>query len=500
MDSAQLYDKSVIARELNKVNGFSAKKIQQHYLMLDADRNPLFTIADIERFLLPTTPRSPFSPIPARTTDVHSSPPSRPLSPTSPEMATTLEVQLLRLSLDLERSLREKAEAFREKAEAERDTARARQENAELRAAAVSSRSPSHCSPRTSPRESAELTGREMLDRLSQCLAPPRAKPTDRYLKDSGVPTYDGTNSPDSFLQQFESMCAQFQVPRESQAVELIALLRGHARDWYLLQEGPLSIQALSLGLTHHFGKPYQAAKAVKDLYGYVPDATLSGPLRLLELNKRLQVTRQYCVVLGPPEETRYYLLQNCFLAHEVDSMLSALNAHADCDEHALHAIPTNDARREILFSKRNKIAEHHLRQVTGRSSGARVRVTNADAPHAEAPSSPAPQPVSPVPFGPTSSTEPVDRDVRCLRLYEARADAINGKGFEGPAHYFGDNKDPAVKTKNREEQNRRKQADLCFKCRMSDLKPVHFLQCALHGADAPTHPRPPTVPRTRRA
>ena len=73
MDSAQLYDKSVIARELNKVNGFSAKKIQQHYLMLDADRNPLFTIADIERFLLPTTPRSPFSPIPARTTDVHSS-------------------------------------------------------------------------------------------------------------------------------------------------------------------------------------------------------------------------------------------------------------------------------------------------------------------------------------------------------------------------------------------------------------------------------------------
>jgi hypothetical protein len=285
MDSAQLYDKSVIARELNKVNGFSAKKIQQHYLMLDADRNPLFTIADIERFLLPTTPRSPFSPIPARTTDVHSSPPSRPLSPTSPEMATTLEVQLLRLSLDLERSLREKAEAFREKAEAERDTARARQENAELRAAAVSSRSPSHCSPRTSPRESAELTGREMLDRLSQCLAPPRSKPTDRYLKDSGVPTYDGTTSPDSFLQQFESMCAQFQVPRESQAVELIALLRGHARDWYLLQEGPLSIQALSLGLTHHFGKPYQAAKAVKDLYGYVPDATLSGPLRLLELN-----------------------------------------------------------------------------------------------------------------------------------------------------------------------------------------------------------------------
>ena len=115
-------------------------------------------------------------------------------------------------------------------------------------------------------------------------------------------------------------------------------------------------------------------------------------------------------------------------------------------------------------------------------------------------PASPAPQPVSPAPLGPTSSTDPVDRDARCLRLYEARADAINGKGFEGPYHYFGDNKDPAVKTKNRDEQNRRKQADLCFKCRMSDLKPVHFLQCALHGADAPAHPRPPTVPRTRRA
>jgi len=500
MDPAQLFEKSVLARTLNKTNGFSAKKIQHHYLMLDADSNPLFTVADIERFLLPTTPRPQISPVHARNTDVHSPPPSRPLSPAPSNPDTSHEVQILRLSLDLERSNRAQAEAERNVAEAERNVARAMQEIAELRAAVLTSRSPSLHSPRTSPRESAELTGREMLDRLSQYIAQPRSKPTDRYLKDSGVPTYDGTSGPDSFLLQFASMCAQFQVPPESQAVELIALLRGHARDWYLLQEGPLSLPMLTMGLTHHFGKPYQAAKALQELVGYTPDATLSGPLRLLELQKRFQVTRQYGAVLGPPEETRYYLLQNCFHPHEVESMLSALNAHADCDEHALRAIPANDPRREALFSKRNKIAEHHLRQVTGRPSGARVRVTNADAAHPEAPIPPSPQPVSPTPPGPPSSPIPADRDVRCLRLYEARAAAVNGKGFEGPYHYFGDNKDPTVKNKNRDEQNRRKQADLCFKCRMSDLKPVHFLQCALHGADAPTQPRPPTVPRTRRA
>jgi len=493
MDPAQLFEKSVLARALNQTNGFSAKKIQQHYLMLDADRNPLFTVADIERFLLPTTPRSQISPVHARNTDVHSPPPSRPLSPAPSTPDTSHEVQILRLSLDLERSNREKAEA-------ELSAARAMQEIAELRAAVLTSRSPSLHSPRTSPRASAELTGREIIDRLSQFITPPRPKPTDRYLKDSGVQTYDGTTSPDSFILQFESMCAQFQVPHESQALELIALLRGHARDWYLLQEGPLSLPTLTRGLTQHFGKPYQAAKALKDLVGYTPEASLSGPLRLLELQKRFQVTRQYGVVLGPPEETRYYLLQNCFHPHEVESMLSAINAHADCDEHALHAIPANDPRREAHFNKRNKIAEHHLRQVTGRPSGARVRVTNADAAQTEAPSPPSPKPVSPTPPGPTSSPDPADRDVRCLRLYEARADAVNGKGFEGPYHYFGDNKDPSVKNKNRDEQNRRKQADLCFKCRMSDLKPVHFLQCALHGADAPPHPRPPTVPRTRRA
>ena len=93
MDPAQLFEKSVLARALNKTNGFSANKIQQHYLMLDADRNPLFTVADIEHFLLPTTPRSQISPVHARNTTC--------IPPHPPPPGDTLRETIDMLPLDL---------------------------------------------------------------------------------------------------------------------------------------------------------------------------------------------------------------------------------------------------------------------------------------------------------------------------------------------------------------------------------------------------------------
>ena len=68
-----------------------------------------------------------------------------------------------------------------------------------------------------------------------------------------------------------------------------------------------------------------------------------------------------------------------------------------------------------------------------------------------------------------------------------------------GSPHYFGDNEDPAKKTKNLAEPKRPRAADYCFKCRMADVQEVPFLECSLHGALASAS-NAPTVARTRDA
>ncbi len=73
------------------------------------------------------------------------------------------------------------------------------------------------------------------------------------------------------------------------------------------------------------------------------------------------------------------------------------------------------------------------------------------------------------------------------------------GTGFVGPPHYFGDNKDDDWRARNQAELKRRRTAGLCFKCRVTDVKDIPFLQCPLHGVLA-TDPNPPTVGRTRTA
>ena len=66
-----------------------------------------------------------------------------------------------------------------------------------------------------------------------------------------------------------------------------------------------------------------------------------------------------------------------------------------------------------------------------------------------------------------------------------------------GPPHYFGDNEDTARKIRNQAEMKRRRAAGYCFKCRMSDVKEVPFLECPLHGALA-TAINAPTVGRAK--
>ena len=75
----------------------------------------------------------------------------------------------------------------------------------------------------------------------------------------------------------------------------------------------------------------------------------------------------------------------------------------------------------------------------------------------------------------------------------------MQGSGFKGPPHYFGDNEDKKRKERNRIEFDRRRQFGFCFKCRQEDLKQVPFLDCLLHGARAvPTNPPAASVTRTR--
>jgi len=56
-----------------------------------------------------------------------------------------------------------------------------------------------------------------------------------------------------------------------------------------------------------HFGKPYRATRALKDLHTYEPVASRPGCIRPAEHEKRLLMARQLRVRRGLSMETLYY-------------------------------------------------------------------------------------------------------------------------------------------------------------------------------------------------
>jgi hypothetical protein len=91
----------------------------------------------------------------------------------------------------------------------------------------------------------------------------------------------------------------------------------------------------------------------------------------------------------------------------------------------------------------------------------------------------------------------PHDYVTRCCRGATEHSAQATGQNFVGPPHYFGDNEDAGRRSKNQAEMRRSREGGYCFKCRMSDIKDVPFLECPLHGALA-TAPTAATVGRTR--
>ena len=53
--------------------------------------------------------------------------------------------------------------------------------------------------------------------------------------------------------------------------------------------------------------------------------------------------------------------------------------------------------------------------------------------------------------------------------------------GFTGPPHYFRQNKDAPTREKNQAELKSSSDACFCFKCSMTDVQEVPFLEYQLH-------------------
>ena len=119
------------------------------------------------------------------------------------------------------------------------------------------------------------------------------------------------------------------------------------------------------------------------------------------------------------------------------------------------------------------------------------------------APASPAPPPLSATPpAAPVASSARTSTTLlaTCCQLAADYKKQSAGTGFTGPPHYFGQNKDAPTRTleKNQAQLKRRRDAGFYFKCRMTDVQEVPFLD-PLHGVLASPLADPATVGRTRR-
>ena len=339
----------------------------------------------------------------------------------------------------------------------------------------------------------------------------------------------EADRSPEAFLSQYYLYARQQNVPASERARQLIGKLIGPAQNWYTLtfanDPGAATEAQVALGLRKAFGQEYAGVRALRAIYHVNPLPTQSGAQRLLALDQCEQQALQHRVPRDAgPCETRFCRVLALFLPDELNHFLSELTADPRCSEEALRQLeetpalfeepdtagraslmPTSPAR-EALFAARVEVAEAALRRLSSPSQGStRGRLARADGsleiqPAPAAASWPVASPSLPAPAtGSPSATIPADYIARCSRVTAEHAAHSAGTAFVGPPHYFGDNTDPARKTKNQAELKRRRAGGFCFKCLRADLKEVPFLECSLHGALA-SSPAAATVERTRAA
>ena len=352
------------------------------------------------------------------------------------------------------------------------------------------------------------------------------AKPFKDWLPQVEAYAGEAHRAPEAFLAQFYLYARQNNVPATERARQLIGKLTGPAQTWYTLtfanDPDAATESQIALGLRKAFGQEYAGARALRAMYQVTAQPTQSGAQRLLALDQREEQARQHRVPRDAgPFETRFSRVLALFLPEELNPFLGELTADSRCSEEALrqleetsdlHAAPDAVGRaslaptspaREALFAIRVQLAEAALRRLQAPSAGpARARLARTEGatePHPDhsAGTRHAPPPAAPTPAAscpPAGISE--EYIARCCRLTAEHTVQAAGTGFVGPPHYFGDNKDDARKAKNQAELKRRRAAGYCFKCRISDVKDLPFLECPLHGALA-SDPSPPTVGRT---
>jgi hypothetical protein len=355
--------------------------------------------------------------------------------------------------------------------------------------------------------------------------SPAAAKPFKDWLPQVEAYAGEAHRTPEAFLAEFYLYAKHNSVPANERARQLIGKLTGAAKTWYTLtfatDPAAATEAQITLGLRKAFGQEYAGARALRAMFHVTPQPTQSGHQRLLALDQREEQARQHRVPrdAGPNEHWFSWVLA-LFLPDELNSFLGELTADPRCSEEALRRLeehddlpaapdtggraslaPTSPAREDLFFL-RVQLAEAALRRIPAPTAGpARARLAKAEGTTdpLPTPAAGAPPAVSPLPSPSPSCGIPADYVARCSRLTADYTAQSAGTGFVGPPHYFGDNKDDDRRARNQAELRRRRAANLCFKCRVADVKDIPFLECPLHGALA-SDPNPPTVGRTRAA
>jgi len=542
-----------LARELHSTRKLSPTQIRNRAGFLDSNDRPYIPLETIQNWLTeadtttPARPDIPLSPhVPPRAVAIPGGSPE----PISRDPAD----QYFRQQADDSRALHAKVALL--EAQIRRQSFEARRSPSPVCSPRVSPGRSGRSSSAAPLLEQRDNTNREMVDQLMQMntqlmaqlaaanqlvaaalgavdrrdpappVSPATAKPFKDWLPQVEAYAGEAHRAPEAFLAQFYLYARQNNVPATERARQLIGKLTGPAQTWYTLtfanDPAAATESQIALGLRKAFGQEYAGARALRAMYYVTAQPTQSGAQRLLALDQREEQARQHRVPRDAgPFETRFSRVLALFLPEELNPFLGELTADSRCSEEALrqleettdlHAAPDTAGRsslaptspaREALFAIRVQLAEAALRRLQapaagpGRARLARTEGTAEPHPDHSAGARPATTSATPPPaaFSPPAGISD-EYVARCCRLTAEHTVQSAGTGFVGPPHYFGDNKDDARKAKNQAELKRRRAAGYCFKCRVSDVKDLPFLECPLHGALA-SDPNPPTVGRT---
>ena len=327
----------------------------------------------------------------------------------------------------------------------------------------------------------------------------------------------DGKVTPEEFLTQFRLLARQYTLSREERVRQLSAKLADDALKWFNITFGGTSDAAteseLALGLRKQFGVEYEGARALRATFMFQGHEAQAGTARVMAIQQLLARARQLRVPTDVGQwELHFARLLAAFAPSELNTFFGELTKDEQCSETTLRLLEEQEdmaasggtdpesARdsslfsttpaRERIFRRRVELAEAALRRIQARPSvPPRARLSLAAGEVQPAPTPPAPH-VPPT----TPPTLPAEPSAMCLVLQE-RVDALSGS-FHGPPHYFCTN--TKHKTKNAQEFERRSKGGYCFKCTMSQLEEVPFLNCRYHGPTA--EGTAPSVRRDRRA